>query len=76
MLGPTRAATTLPLFLPQSPPDQASGLIDARPCWRSCWGKARPRPDPGAGRSTAARCTPRWKPPSATPTPKGGECGS
>ena len=57
MLGPTRAATTLPLFLPQSPPDQASGLIDARPCWRSCWGKARPRPDPGAGRSTAARCT-------------------
>jgi hypothetical protein len=27
MFGPTRVPTTLPLFLPQSPPDKATGLI-------------------------------------------------
>jgi hypothetical protein len=54
MLGPTRAATTLPLFLPQSPPDQATGLIHDATLLAQVLGQGLPRTRSG-GRTLGSR---------------------
>ena len=54
MLGPTRAATTLPLFLPQSPPDQATGLIHDATLLAQVLGQRLPRTRSG-GRTLGSR---------------------
>ena len=54
MLGPTRAATTLPLFLPQSPPDKATGLIHDATLLTQVLGQRLPRTRSG-GRTLGSR---------------------
>ena len=54
MLGPTRAATTLPLFLPQSPPDKATGLIHDATLLTQVPGQGLPRTRSG-GRTLGSR---------------------
>ena len=54
MFGPPRAATTLPLFLPQSPPDKATGLIHAATLLTQVLGQGLPRTRSG-GRTLGSR---------------------